>query len=704
MKRIAIIMALSAISITSFTQNYTLKGEVIDMLKEKLEGKMLYITNVNSGRTIDSAKVVNGAFAFSGTAKGDSLCQIAFLANHHAFILEPGNIVFDNKKMVYTGTPLNDIAASCRQKEGELNKWASDNYKKINGNTALSNDEKARHANLMMKRYNRQRDSLYYAFAHANQDNALNTLLIQAWLGNMNDDVKRFDLAWSVAGPYTKSCRPMLTQEKRMNALRKVQVDMPFVDFTVPKGNLDGTPAKLSDYVGKGKYILVDFWASWCGPCRAEIPNIKEAYNKYHGDKFDVLSIAVWDQHPRTMKALEEENMPWKQIIDADKIPTDAYGINGIPQIILFAPDGTIAARNLRGENVDRTIHKFLNQTAVITGNVPELADGEQITLLENGNFMEKETNRRLATTTVKEGKFCFNYDCDGKVRVGFISGKNFNAGLIIEPGNINITMGKGKKTFATGTLQNDRLHRYHQQSDSLKALVNKAMESVKTDDYNEYLKQAKVARAQFNQPNRQLFVNTIEENLGTAFGEYVLYNYGMSYPDDAVGYLKELDQETYSYRPLIGFAKKLLTSNEVKPGIKFRDFTVKDGNADGTQVSLSDYVGKGNVTLVDFWASWCGWCRRETPNLRAVYDKYKNKNFTIVGLAVQDKKEATLKAIKEDKPTWPQILNCGDVPMKLYGINGIPQIMLFDTDGTLLARDLRGEEIMKAVDKAMNK
>ncbi|MBQ3826888.1 MAG: hypothetical protein II812_01885, partial [Prevotella sp.] len=59
---------------------------------------------------------------------------------------------------------------------------------------------------------------------------------------------------------------------------------------------------------------------------------------------------------------------------------------------------------------------------------------------------------------------------------------------------------------------------------------------------------------------------------------------------------------------------------------------------------------------------------------------------------------------IKEDKPTWPQILNCGDVPMKLYGINGIPQIMLFDTDGTLLARDLRGEEIMKAVDKAMNK
>lgn len=695
-------MALVAISITSFAQGYTVKGEVMDILKQKLEGTMLYITDVNSGEKVDSTKVVNGSFSFSGTTKDNVLSMIAFGANRRQLVLEPGNIVYKNG--TFSGTPLNDIHAACQQKENELNRSMSEKYRAMMADETKSTDDKAVMQRQLMRRYNYQRDSIYYAYAHANQEGPLNTLLILSWMGNMNDDVKRFDKAWSVAGEHTKNCRPMVALQKRMEAMRKVQVGMPFVDFTVPKGNLDGSDVRFSDYVGKGKYILVDFWASWCGPCRGEIPNIKETYNKYHGDKFDVLSVACWDKEPNTRKALEEEKMPWPQIINAQNIATDAYGINGIPQIILFAPDGTIAARNLRGENVERTVHEFLNQTAVITGEVPGMADGETITLMENGNFMEKESNRKLATTTVKDGKFRFDYDCGGKARVGFVTGKNFSAGLIIEPGNITITQGEGKKAFATGTRQNDQLCRYEQQSDSLTALVNEAMAGVKTDDYNEYLKQAKVKRAKFTESYKQLFVKNLEGNLGTAFSDYVLYFFGMSFPDDAIGYLKELDQDTYTYRPLIGFAKKLLTSNEVKPGIKFRDFTIKDGNADGTQVSLSDYVGKGNVVLVDFWASWCGWCRRETPNLRAVYDKYKDKNFTVLGLAIQDKREATLKAIEEDKPTWPQILNCGDIPMKLYGINGIPQIMLFSADGTLLARDLRGEEIMKAVDKAMNK
>jgi thiol-disulfide isomerase/thioredoxin len=140
----------------------------------------------------------------------------------------------------------------------------------------------------------------------------------------------------------------------------KTAVGRIFTDFTIENGNLDNTPAKFSDYIGKGKYILVDFWASWCGPCRKEIPNLKKVYEKYKGDKFDILGVAVWDKRDATLKAIEEEGMKWNQIIDAQTVPTEIYGIQGIPHIVLFAPDGTIVERNLRGDGIGKKIAEVL--------------------------------------------------------------------------------------------------------------------------------------------------------------------------------------------------------------------------------------------------------------------------------------------------------------------------------------------------------
>ena len=149
-----------------------------------------------------------------------------------------------------------------------------------------------------------------------------------------------------------------------LEAKKATAEGMMFTDFTVVQDENDpeGSTVKFSDYVGKGKYVLVDFWASWCGPCKREIPNIAAVYDKYHGDDFDVLSVAVWDKPEDTKIAAAEHNVVWNQIINAQKIPTDIYGIDGIPHIILFGPDGTIVKRDLRGEAIEAAVSEALGR------------------------------------------------------------------------------------------------------------------------------------------------------------------------------------------------------------------------------------------------------------------------------------------------------------------------------------------------------
>lgn len=163
---------------------------------------------------------------------------------------------------------------------------------------------------------------------------------------------------------------------------------------------------------------------------------------------------------------------------------------------------------------------------------------------------------------------------------------------------------------------------------------------------------------------------------------------------------LKEaLDPKAAYYNhPDLAKAKQLLATYDKRaPGTKFKDMTMND--MDGKEVTLSQWAGKGNYVLVDFWASWCGPCRQEMPNVVVNYEKYHAKGFEIVGVSFDQNKEPWVKAVQTMGLRWPQMSDLKGwqcAASDLYGIRSIPASVLIDPQGTIIALDLRGKALGK--------
>ena len=322
-------------------------------------GQWVYLYKPSGQGASDSVQIANGRFTLERAVAEDGLIAHMVIPRSYnlSFIPEEGIIKADLAAIAATGTALNDLHAQKAKAREALETETRGRLKAIRADKNLDDKAKEEAQEKIVNEFYSKIKPLAEADLKEHANDAIGLIALQTLLGMEDVNVAKAEALLQQAGDRLRAEESITKMVARLRRVEATQAGAQFVDF---EGVDDANKAvRLSDYVGKGHYVLVDFWASWCGPCRREIAHLKKVRDAYTDKGLIILGTVVWDEMEDHLKAMKELEVTWPQIFNKTEA-TELYGIAGIPQIILFDPSGKIVARDLRGEEINKLLDKAL--------------------------------------------------------------------------------------------------------------------------------------------------------------------------------------------------------------------------------------------------------------------------------------------------------------------------------------------------------
>ncbi len=350
---------------------FSVSGEIKNIPDQKIFLEQLYFSQKNP-EILDTAEIKNEKFTLAATAPEEGMYRLRMEKADRGFIFindkQKINFKADMNDMSLDGPSFNTAANELLKKlilglesKGKALNTSIEKLQTMQQNDSSIALETARHDELAEQ---------YKNFVTRFIDTASDPVVAMFALGYTKGvDPKTLDKV--VPGlakrfPHHKGVAEIVAQynEYMTKLAEPKKSSRPSPGDTAPDftmNDTDGKPFSLSQL--KGKYVLVDFWASWCGPCRGENPNVVAAYNKFKDKNFTVLGVSLDEDKTKWLKAIEDDNLEWKQISDLKGWGSAAaplYGFDGIPYNVLIDPDGKIIAGELRGESLHAKLEEVL--------------------------------------------------------------------------------------------------------------------------------------------------------------------------------------------------------------------------------------------------------------------------------------------------------------------------------------------------------